>query len=525
MNHLLYGLAANPALPPDLLDRMVALLVAADPDDDDATMLDLALGDRTDLGRARAQALASRDEATAVRLAYGGQLDADDVDPVKWPGPAVALLDEGIDRPEWARLLAVHPDPGVRWRLASCPGLPPDVVETLAADPDTGVVAELALWATTTEVATRLALHPHAEVRYSAALNEAADPAVLAALITGEGLEPAVSCLVCDAKDVPFTHHPYCPDPDCELRPGAECDGAHGSTVLETWERAARNPSTPAGAAASLAGHPSMLVRWALAERSDLPREVHARLAEDPVPAVREAVAGNPAVGEELVRALASNASQEVRRAVAHHPDLPLDVLADLARSTRIGPVLLPRIAAATPRELTELAGSRHGAVRMLVAQRRDLPPELRDALATDPDAAVVASVAPHPGLSEERLRAMVAAHDGRVAAGVAANPDVPGALLAELARREPPVRKALKAIAVHPHATAEALLPCLADSKAARFAAGHPALTPSVLVGLLADADWQVVEAAAANPSLPPSVMEDLVRRYTDPGVTRPVS
>lgn len=525
MNHLLYGLAANPALPPELLDRLVALLVAADPDDD-ATMLDLALGDRTDLGRARALALASRDEATAVRLAYGGQLDADDVDPEQWPVPAVALLDAGVDRPEWARLLAAHPDPRIRWRLASEVVLPPDVADALAADPDTGVVAELAIW-TTAEVVARLARHPHAEVRSAAALNEALDPASLAALITGDGLVPASSCLVCDGEDVPFTHHPHDPDPEPVrwLRDGAECDGTHGSTVEETWERVLRNPATPAAVAASLADHPGRLIRWALAERSDLPQDVYARLAEDPEPTVREAVARNPAIGEDLVRALASDGSPEIRRRLVHHPRLPLDVLVRLAHTTRIGPVLLPRIAAATPDELAESAASPHASVRKLVAQRHDLPPHLRDALAADPDAVVVSSVAPHPGLSEQQLRAMVTAHGAHVAARVAAHPGAPGSLLAELARQEPPVAKALRAIAAHPNATPEALRRCLADPKAAPLAAAHPALPPALLVELLGSADGPVAEAAAANRALPPAVMEELLARYAEPGVTRPVS
>ncbi|MFC9294968.1 hypothetical protein ACFTWH_23505 [Streptomyces sp. NPDC057011] len=541
MNRRLYGLAANPALPPALLDRLVALAVAEAPEpasgpfDADADTgtgtgtgteeLVLALTGRADLGRALARVLAARNEATGVQLAYGGQLDPDDVDPAAWPVVAVALLDAGADRPDWARLLAAHPDPGVRWRLASCPGLPPEVAQALADDRDTGVVAELALWTTAEAVADRLARHPHAEVRYSAALNEAVSPAALAALITGEGLDPAVSCLVCDVKGVPFTHHPYCPDPDCELRPGAACDGTHGSTVAETRERAARNPSAPPAAAASLAGDPSMFVRWALAERSDLPQEVYGRLAEDAVPGVREAVAGNAAIGEALVRALAADPSHEVRRALAHHPGLPLDVLAGLARSTRIGPVLLPRIAAAGADELAGAAASPHAAVRMLAAQRRDLPPGVRDALAADPDAAVVASVAPHPGLPEERLRSMVAAHGGRVVARVAANPDAPGALLEELARREPPVRKVLRAIAAHPHATAEALRPCLADPKAGPLAAAHPALPPALLVELLDGGDEGLAEAAAGNPALPVAVMEELLARYPEPGVTRPVS
>jgi hypothetical protein len=62
--------------------------------------------------------------------------------------------------------------------------------------------------------------------------------------------------------------------------------------------------------------------------------------------------------------------------------------------------------------------------------------------------------------------------------------------------------------------ATGKALPPELVSlliasvERAGRVAAGHPALSPPVIVGLLTDADRQVVEAAAADPSLPVAVM-----------------
>ncbi|MFJ3201284.1 hypothetical protein [Streptomyces sp. NPDC086989] len=504
------GLAANPALPGDLLDRLVERAVA---DRDGEAELADALSERPDLGPVRAAALAARDEHIAVRLARAGVLDVADVDPVARPSVALALLDEGAGPPEWARLLAAHPDRGIRGALASCPGLPLDVRETLAADPDVEVVAELALWTTDPSVAERLAAHPHAEVRRGAASNEVVPAAALAALITGEGLAPARSCLVCDREEIPFAHDPHCPRTDCTLRGGAACAGGHESTVHEILQQAARNPATPAAAAASLAVHPSMLIRWALAERSDLTQELYARLAADPVPAVREEAAGNPAIGEPLIRALAAGGCEDgTARSLARHPRVPFDVLAQLAAATRIGPTLLPRIAAAEPAELREAAGAPAPRLRMLVAERHDLPPELRDALAADPDAPVAKAVAPHPGLTGQRLRAMVALHGVPVMARVAANPDAPPGLLEELARHDPPVRRALRAIAGHRNATAGALLPCLADPRARPRAAGHPALPVQVLVGLLGDTDPEVARAAAANPALPVGVMAGLL-------------
>ncbi|MDQ1051505.1 hypothetical protein QFZ76_009741 [Streptomyces sp. V4I2] len=148
----------------------------------------------------------------------------------------------------------------------------------------------------------------------------------------------------------------------------------------------------------------------------------------------------------------------------------------------------------------------------MLVAQRRDLPTGIRDALATDPDAKVVKSIASHPGLSEPQVRAMVDRHGVRVIAKVAANPDATPALLEDLTRHEPPAQKAFREIARHRNATGPALHNCLADRQARPLAASHPALPPHVIAELLTNTDWQVAKAAAANPSLPLAVMMNLV-------------
>ncbi|WP_407111959.1 hypothetical protein ACE1N8_34545 (plasmid) [Streptomyces sp. DSM 116494] len=502
MNHVLCGFAANVSLPSELVDRLIAVA-------DAETAVDLA--HRDDLSHAQAVKLASRVEESAVSLAYAGLLTAADVDPATQPDVALALLAERAGRPEWARLLAEDPVVERREKLAACPGLPLDVQEKLATDSEVQVVAELALW-TTPETATRLAAHPHAEVRRAVVANEATPPAVLAALLTGEGLPPAHRCLVCDRAEPPFVHDPQCRRLDCELLPGASCDGSHESTRHETQQTAIRNPATPIEAVVSFACHSSLLPRWALVGRTDLPPDVYARLAADANPGVRADLAENPAIDDVLIRLLAADRDHEVRRRLAHNPLVPLDVLTHLAGATRIGAVLLPRIASASPEEVEELAASPNPAARMLIAQRRDLPPPVRDALAADSDAKVLKSIAPHPGLSEGQLRAMLDRHGVRVVAKVAANPDATPALLEDLARHEPSVHKAFREIARHRNASAAALLACLADTRARRIAAGHVALPPPIIEELLADADWQVVEAAAANPSLPIAVITDLM-------------
>ncbi|MGV9248989.1 hypothetical protein [Streptomyces sp. NPDC003710] len=171
----------------------------------------------------------------------------------------------------------------------------------------------------------------------------------------------------------------------------------------------------------------------------------------------------------------------------------------------RIGAALLPRIAAASAAEVAELTESPNPVVRMLLAARHDLPNGIRGALATDPDAKVVQSVAPHPDVAETPLRAIVARHGVRVAAKAATTRTPAPTLLEELTRHDPPVRDVFRDVAWHHNATAPALLACLADRQARPIAAGHPALPPAFITELLIDNDWQVVEAAAGNPSLPP--------------------
>ncbi|MDX3672986.1 hypothetical protein [Streptomyces europaeiscabiei] len=494
--HVLSGLAANASLPPELVDRLIELAVA----DTDADFTD-DLAERPDLTHAQALALYVRVPESGPQLACEGRLTVADVDPAADPDTALALLGEGRGDPVWGRVLVADPDFWRRQRLARCVGLPPDVVETLAAGPDVRVVGELALWTTDRALATRLAGHPNAEVRKYAAWNEATPPAVLAALLDDKELPPVQRCSVCGVEET-----------GCEVLSYEVCGGTHETAVYAVRHGALSNPATPIEAAIPFADHPSENLRLALAEHPDLPPEVSRRLATDPDVRIRACIAEKAAGDDALMRVLAEDECPDVRRRLAHNPNVPLDVLVRLIATTKIGPTLLPRVEAASPAEVGKLAHSTDSTVRMLVALRRDLPAEIRDALATDPDAKVLKSIAPHPGLSEARLRAMVDRHGVQVLAAVAANPDASGALLEHLAHHRPPVHKAFRAIAVHPHATPRALLACLTDGQARPIAAGHPALPPQGIVELLADDDGHVAKAAAGNASLPGAVMRNLV-------------
>ncbi|MFG2328012.1 hypothetical protein ACGFMM_00150 [Streptomyces sp. NPDC048604] len=510
MNRVWEGLAENPSLPAELVDRLIGAAVRESDE-----WLARWLGDRDDLDREQVRTLAEFDDLTAAGLARRGLLTAADVDPVTRPRTALALLEEGRageSTAPWARLLVRDPDVMRREKLTECPGLPQDVVETLLADPEIRVVAEVAIWTTSPERAAALARHPHAKVRRGAATNPVTPPEALAALLTGEGLTPADRCEVCDREPPPFVHAADCPRTDCDLPPDARCDGTHEYTVHYTRLAALENPATPADAAAGYADAESMLHRAAVAARTDLPPWAAVRLAADETPYVREELAANAAIGEETMRLLARDPYDDVRRGLARNPRIPLDLLSEVAARTKPAAGVLPRVAAATRDELELLAASPLPSTRLLAARRRDLPAELRDALAADADAKVAGAVAPHTGLTEGQLREILRRFGPQAAAAVASNPDASPALLTDLAALPAPPRKALQAIAAHPHATPAALRACLGHPRTRSLAAAHPALPPDVLVSLLVDPDESVAEAAATNPSLPVGAMANLV-------------
>ncbi|GAA1027647.1 hypothetical protein GCM10009557_09830 [Virgisporangium ochraceum] len=389
----LCGLAVNPALPVDLVDRLIAT---------GDTEVCLYLADRDDLSASRLRLLAARGGTdTAVALVRRGLATAADVDPAD-ARVALALLEVGGAPGSWALALAGHPDPSVRAGVAAAGHVPVDVLRDLVDDPDVVVVAEAARSPTMpADLVMRLAGHPHVGVRRGVAGNEATPASLLAALGTDGALPPARWCYGCDGRADP--------------PPGMCCRGGHEGAWVDLRYALAVNPATPPQTVAGWVDHPAMWVRWAVAERQDLPPEVHRRLAGDPVPGVRGEVAANPTSGESLIRTMAGDDTYDVRRRLAHNPRVPLDVLAAIAPVTRIGPTLLPRIAAADTAEVAQLARSPVAAVRMLLAARPDLPPDVVNLLADDPDAKVLKSLAPNPTLTEAQLRTMVARHGSRV--------------------------------------------------------------------------------------------------------------
>ncbi|WP_340682623.1 hypothetical protein LCL61_28675 [Amycolatopsis coloradensis] len=273
-------------------------------------------------------------------------------------------------------------------------------------------------------------------------------------------------------------------------------------------ERAA-DPTTSLDEVTALLDHDNMAIRWTLADRPDLPREAQHRLAADHIPGVRANLAANPVVVEPILRELANDASADVRRGVAHNPSVPLDVLTYLVESTRIGPVGLPRVMAATDEELRLLAASPSPRARMLVVQRTALPADVFELLVADDNIDVVKGIAPHPALPANRLRALAARHGPSLFRRLATNPNCDPELLHHMACNAT-ARRVYRAVAEHPNAHAETLLLCLGDDVARRWAAEHPNLPTDILVELVNDPD--LARHAAANPALPIKVMESLI-------------
>ncbi|RSM75756.1 hypothetical protein DL991_27160 [Amycolatopsis sp. WAC 01375] len=281
---------------------------------------------------------------------------------------------------------------------------------------------------------------------------------------------------------------------------------------VDTDIEQAADPATSLDDVTALLDHDNMAIRWTLAERPDLPLDAQQRLAADHIPGVRAGLAANPVVAEPIVRELANDVSADVRRGVAHNPSVPLDVLMLVVESTRIGPVLLPRVMAATDEELRLLVASPSPRARMLVAQRTALPSDVFELLVADDDIHVVKGIAPHPALSANRLRALAARHGPSLFRRLATNPNCDPELLHHMACHAT-ARRVYRAVAEHPNTRAETLLLCLGDDTARQWAAEHPNLPTRALIDLVNDPD--LARHAAANPALPIEVMESLIATY----------
>ncbi|GGM96179.1 hypothetical protein GCM10011609_37310 [Lentzea pudingi] len=452
MNAVLEGLASNPALPGFLLDRLVT-----------SAELATVLADRNDLAPHHVRALLAHGDSSAVHTLLEKKLVHPDDVPIANESVALVLTGHADSDPALARALAFHPDPSIRAKLPewAC-SLPKDVIALLARDPSPSVVAELVLFhELPLPLASTVSRHPDPGVRRALASSPHTPASVLASLDQGE--------LARELAD---------------------------------------NPATPAAVAADLLPHHAS--RYFLAGRTDLPSSVYEQLASELEPGILSQLAANPAVPVPVLRQLSG--TRALRPAVLRNPSIPLDLLTDLAPAARIGPDPVPRIASASAVELRELAASPVAQVRLMVALRADLPAELFARLVTDADHGVAAAAAPRATAAQ--LWELVSRHGVPVFAAVARSPLCPPELLHHMALRAGSEGEVCRAVAGHAAVRGETLVLCLEDARARHLAAAHPHLPVGTILELLGIEF--TAGAAAANPSLPLRVMEELVSSAT---------
>ncbi|MFE2726744.1 hypothetical protein [Kitasatospora sp. NPDC059327] len=465
----LSGLAENPNLPQRLLDHLITL---ADED------LCQALVRRDALTARQARELARRSDPWTLReLIARGALPVQDI-PSHDPWSAVAAAGRADVPAGWIHDLARHDDPSVRVALVEYGGRSEYLLDLLADDPHLAVVCAVADSAALPDrLARRLAARPDVPVRDALARNTATPPDILAALSADGGSPPVERCGRC--LDLP------------------RACGDHEADVRALRSAALQNPATPATGLERFHDSPDSWVRAALAARPDLSDALYRRLAADPESPVRRSAAANPAVGEPLIRALAADPDRSVRAAVTANPALPMSLLVRLAPTVRLGTGLWPRVAAASPEELRDLARSTTAQVRALVAARPDLPADLAAVLARDADPSVAKRVAAHPALAPDLLHELAERHGPSLYPSLARNPRCPPGLLHAMAVTGALGHAALLAVAQHPSASPATLRLCLASpyDRVRASAAANPALPVAAMVRMLGAARTPVAE------------------------------
>jgi hypothetical protein len=321
----LAGLAANPATPPDVLRRLLAvpeaLLPMAKrpglPED-----LALALVATDDSLLAICTAVRSTSPVVRSRIAQHPDRQAREMLDYRPPAPPE------IDPPSVDQLN--HPEWPVRVHLARHPDLPVEWRDWLAADPHPRVRAEVLLRQDIPE--------PLRRQRYAQMLTEAR---------THNGVQIAVNDLDTDAHGLGWIRD----------LPADELDQYVDSPIPAFRQAIARRPDV----GSRYDDDPSFPVRFTAAHRPDCPLAVLERfVASHGIIRSGETwfPLNHPNVTPEIVARLARDPAAYVRRAVAAHPEAPLaELLKDedlavveaAAANPRLPQSTMARLVAAVP--------------------------------------------------------------------------------------------------------------------------------------------------------------------------------
>lgn len=429
----LRGLAHNPALPPDLLDRFVA--------EADGKLV-LSLVQRDDLTAEHLRVLVTRagESATAVLLARG-LIDPAAV-PTEDPWMGLMVAEQPGADPELVRALARHPEPLVRAALAErVSRLPSDVVDLLAHDQAFSVVLAVARWQPISpELAEELRRQADDDIDHALVNNPSTPPGVLVGLV--DHPSDLLRWQLASRPDLPH----------------------------RVYERLAKDhiPGVRYEVAANAATAESLLRELAAAEPD---RETRRQLAHNPVIPLDLLVslAATTRIGPTLVarvdtatdaelRTLAASTTKQVRMLVAERPGLPIDLVHLLAADaeTNVVKSIAPNLAI-TGERLRELVAKHGPRLYPRAARNPNCPPDLLHDMARDGELGTRAhvTIADHPNANADTLllclrdpvaRRHAATHpnlppdkivelldDPEVAEAAAANPSLPVRVMAEL--------------------------------------------------------------------------------------------
>ncbi|MFJ3205889.1 hypothetical protein [Streptomyces sp. NPDC086989] len=470
------GLAENPALPSELLQRLLGYRkglgrVAKRPDLSDDMIAEIIATD--DLWLTHSLAL-NRSLPRAIRMIL-----AEHPDPAI--RKAVAVAAGGNAPRELFELLLDDGDPQVREHLAESDHVPPDLRARLAADPDPKVRATLAQWWTTApEPVRRLLL---------------TDP------------DDSVRAGACATY---FRRLPH-PVPPADLIPALLADPV-------TRAGAVRHCTLDTATARRLAVDRNDEVREELAEHPNLPPATRDKLAHDPNPRV-------------ALRVFARQDTPEPTRAAIHAQILsdvpPQDWLANLQAldDDALEREFMGEIARAELRALRlpwvtadplPYVDSPYVCFRASAAMSDRLPPTLVARLLDDGESSVRTTMALHardqidPDTAERIDRTY--RPDKRVRWRPADDFPLPADVLRRLATDPDPKMRQLAPRDPDLPVELTRRLAADPDPMVRRTIAAHPRLPAEDLTRLLADPSESVAATAAANPSLPTTSMHQLL-------------
>ncbi|MFJ2821544.1 hypothetical protein ACIO7M_10560 [Streptomyces toxytricini] len=475
LDEVVDGLARNPALPPELVHRLLGCRkglgrVAKRPDLSDGLIAEILAADDHWLTHSLAL---NRSLPQAVRMVL-----AEHPDPAI--RTAVVIAADGAPRELFERLLD-DPDPQVREHLAASDHVPADLRARLATDPSAHVRATLAQgWTTAPEPVRRLLLtDPDDSVR-------------------------AGACAIYFRR----TPHPV-PPPD--LLPRLLADPV-------TRAGAVRHCTLDTATAHRLAADPDDDVRRELAKHPDLPPALRDELAKDPDPSVALHIFARQDTPEATRAAIHTRivSDKPPLHWLAHDHDLDDDTLereitGELARA-ELRALHLPWV---TTDPLPHV-DSPYACFRASAAVSGRLPPPLVARLLADEESNVRTTMALNardqvdPDTAERIDRTY--RPDKRTGWRPADSLPLPTTALRRLATDPDPRMRQLAPR--DPHLPVESARRLAADpDPTVRLAiATHPRLPAEDLTRLLADPSESVAATAAANPNLPTTVMHQLL-------------